>query len=682
MAIRKIPPRDFVEFVIENGFKDLPELVDKYPVEIIRERLNRNIENVFESRDDSVIYSAYYCKDNDSVCIVNTEKRFNLDLLKQEEDKYHSAIHESIHALISKRYIKKTKKAKHIILDKIKGYLKAKTFYCGMFLRKIDEKHNLPIRAYGIAKTDKCAPIRRNIAGFFEGDRKFKYKGSLISKFFYMKKSLFYLSNQKAIGLEEGFTEWLTRKIVPYGNSYKNVVCIINQMEAILGTRKTMDIADGKLSKIRKMINMDSSHFYDMLYRMDEIVRAEYRRDTFEKKLEFLEKSKKEKNEEQPKSIVDLVKQKLDIIGEDLQHFDSDKKSNVEITRKYYKSIIQENLMRTEEILIDQFLIRNLYEALNKQNIELVDVKQSVKIFEQIRMFALNSDVSQSKFLKSNCYKRFQKVFQEIGKRFLVEYKDKLKDFSSEELEYAYEIYDYFESRDKNLEFFEKLEECKNKNFYENIMPEIESKFKKGAPISFQDISSFINNKGVLLNNKAFWEYILGRKLKEEEVYNLNIEKDLYINFGVKFNKENLVKDPYSEKYDIVVEDRYIGKIRKEYADIFFKDGANFSDDRFFYDGSLNIEGLLTYKEYLLFQKEKQVICAGNEDLADLVDHGEISLGEAEQIQNGTYTKFPKEKEEKPKTSFKNIIEKILRKKSINVLDVEDYSLKKDDRER
>ena len=57
----------------------------------------------------------------------------------------------------------------------------------------------------------------------------------------------------------------------------------------------------------------------------------------------------------------------------------------------------------------------------------------------------------------------------------------------------------------------------------------------------------------------------------------------------------------------------------------------------------------------MLFQKEKQVICAGNEDLADLVDHGEISLGEAEQIKNGTYMKFPKVKEEKPNKNVQTI---------------------------
>ena len=104
MSVRKIPSEEFIAFVIENGLKNFPELVEKYPIEEMYRRLNRNIKEVLESRDENVIYSACYSKDNDAVCIVNHDKKFDIESLKEDEDKLHNSIHESIHALMSKRF--------------------------------------------------------------------------------------------------------------------------------------------------------------------------------------------------------------------------------------------------------------------------------------------------------------------------------------------------------------------------------------------------------------------------------------------------------------------------------------------------------------------------------------------------------------------------------------------------
>ena len=443
MRVRKIPSEEFIEFVIENGLKNFPELVEKYPVEEMYKRLKRNIKEVLESRDENVIYSACYSKDNDTVCIVNHDKKFDIESLKEDEDKLHNSIHESIHALMSKRFRKKEKGK----FRKIKNFIKAKSFYGGFFIRKID--NDRPIREYGIAKLHKTSALERNIEGFFRGEKKFKYKGSLLSRFFYWKKSMFYLSGEKGLGLEEGVTEWITQKALVKGSTYKNMVEILNQIEAVIGTRNVLEFTNGNFKEIREMLEMDKESFYELIYRMDESVRAEYRRDNFEKKLEILKsqkesKSDAEQNEQEPESILDKLKQKMDLIQEDLVEYDSEERSKVDKARNYYKQVISQNLMRAEEILIDEFLVQKIYDILNKKIMKLEDVKLSVKIFEKIREFALNSEVSQSKFFKSKCYKNFETFFQEVGQRYITEYKEKIEGFSSEELEEAYELYDYF----------------------------------------------------------------------------------------------------------------------------------------------------------------------------------------------------------------------------------------------
>ena len=658
MRIRKIPSEEFVKFVIEEGLKKVPELVDKYPVETMYKRLNRNIQKVVESREKDLIYSAYYSRDDDAVCIVNSEDKFDLEALKENKGNYHSAIHESIHALISKLYLKNNKPKS--IPRKILNYAKNNTFYLGIFLRSIDKKKDFPIKAYGIMRENRRGVRKRNIKGFFEGDSKYKYKGSLISRFFRLKNSFSYRSDCMAIGLEEGFVEWLTNKISDNGVTYKNEFEIIKQIENVLGPRKTIDIADGNLYEIRKMLEMDKNSFYTLIYKMDEALRATYRRDIFEKQLEIL---KRNNEESEQLDFIEKVKKKIDLAKTDLLFYSPKKLDKVQKARAYYKEVIHENLSSAEEILIDSFLLPNAYKFLNKDELEFDDIRKVVKMFELIREFSINSEVSQSRFLKTNSYKNFRKVFKEVGNRFFVQFKDKLEEFTPEQLECAYDWYDHFEESDVQGEFYQKLEECKSKYFYKNIFPEVQEKFKKGKKLSFEEIDEYVNSKGVLLKEDVFWKFLLGKDLTEEEIWQLSNEKALYIEYGYKFNKENLVKNPYSDEYDIVVNNRYLGKIKKIYAEMFLQDKNYFSEDRFFLDSNLNIDGLISYDEYLQFLQESR----------------DNSAFETERM---LYSQEHSSTNDKQKLSFKNLLSKILRKKEIDICDIEDVSLKINEEEK
>ena len=162
MKNRDISPEVFIEFIIENAFKKVPELVEMIPVDEMYERLRKNIKNVYETREDDVNYSALYYPGSKQIYIVNRKKKFDKTLLKRFKMEF---THEAIHALFTKG----TK--------------------------------------VGLDKKDEELSVKKNIKGFFNGDRKFKYRGNLIQRCLFLIKAFRYLNKRSGIGLNEGFTE-------------------------------------------------------------------------------------------------------------------------------------------------------------------------------------------------------------------------------------------------------------------------------------------------------------------------------------------------------------------------------------------------------------------------------------------------------------------------------------------
>lgn len=92
--------REIIEILIEECYKNFPELMKEIPEEEMYEILDKNILNIRSGREDKKASGLYYTDDR-SIEILNKGK-VKLEDIKKDPDILAVLAHEGIHALFRK----------------------------------------------------------------------------------------------------------------------------------------------------------------------------------------------------------------------------------------------------------------------------------------------------------------------------------------------------------------------------------------------------------------------------------------------------------------------------------------------------------------------------------------------------------------------------------------------------
>ena len=531
MKNRTIPPEQFIEFVIENGLKNIPELVDMIPVEKMYEILKRNILNVYECNDKYITFFGFYSMFDKSIYIVNREEVFDKTTMEREKG---TCVHESIHALFTKNIINDEHR------KKIKGIQKIKSnrLYNKQLFRSIRKLANRNTLQTGSEKWNGTLfSSYRNIKGVLSGDAKYKYKGSLISKFFQIRSSFNNGVSAKGLGLNEGFTEWLAGKACGKTDGYKNEVLIIDQIEAALGVRKTLEIGNGNYEDILKMLGMSKTDFEEFIYRLDEDTRAGYRESGFNKMLEETGKTLTEK-------------EKIRLFIDKISWGYNNKPKREEEIRDYFDSIKNENLSKAEEILLDKCIEPKIQSLIDKNDLSMSDIKRYIDIYKSVENFLLCSDIKDELFAEENVvYNTFKKICAKFENKLFNQYQDKLKELSLEELGIINNLYiesQMYETEIKTKDaFIENVNSQKVEIFEKLIFPEFKKRVDINSNIDVKQVLDFYNLYRIFIDETKLKEYILKAKGTEEDIK--KIERLFGLENDIRFLNEMDIEYDFDE---------------------------------------------------------------------------------------------------------------------------------------
>ena len=92
--------REIIEILIEECYKNFPELMKEIPEEEMYEILDKNILNIRSGREDKKVSGLYYTDDR-SIEILNKGK-VKLEDIKKDPEILAVLAHEGIHALFRK----------------------------------------------------------------------------------------------------------------------------------------------------------------------------------------------------------------------------------------------------------------------------------------------------------------------------------------------------------------------------------------------------------------------------------------------------------------------------------------------------------------------------------------------------------------------------------------------------
>ena len=106
-----------IRFLIEDCYKNFPELIEEIPKEEMYKILENNISSI-EVEEESEDYDGLYNVSEKTISLVNKNQGIGIEDIKKEQDIVETLAHEGIHALFRKnesdtRDLYKKKKSKY-----------------------------------------------------------------------------------------------------------------------------------------------------------------------------------------------------------------------------------------------------------------------------------------------------------------------------------------------------------------------------------------------------------------------------------------------------------------------------------------------------------------------------------------------------------------------------------------
>ena len=90
-----------IRFLIEDCYKNFPELIEEIPKEEMYKILENNISSI-EVEEESEDYDGLYNVSEKTISLVNKNQGIGIEDIKKEQDIVETLAHEGIHALFRK----------------------------------------------------------------------------------------------------------------------------------------------------------------------------------------------------------------------------------------------------------------------------------------------------------------------------------------------------------------------------------------------------------------------------------------------------------------------------------------------------------------------------------------------------------------------------------------------------
>lgn len=312
-----IPKKKVINYLIEEGYKNFPELLEVIPEEEIRNRLSKNTSMVIGKTEKNIKKAGCYCVSDKKIYLYEV---LNNTLLSE----YKSVIvHEGIHALFRRNNILNTCTGfatdKHINKRKIKGWIQSEE-------NKLTGKKSILNKLKIIAKL----PID------------------------------YYHIENFGNALNEGFTEWCTGKCCGKSLTYLPQVDIINTLEQVYGTKEILKFKDGKHKEIAEMLGMNEKQYNIFVTQMDEILLSENKMSNKDPygHIRYFHRIIQKYGEEEAKKINNLTNEAKEFF-KNKKALQIDNSVNIEIVKKEYKKYLEKHckeISQNSEHIINNLL--------------------------------------------------------------------------------------------------------------------------------------------------------------------------------------------------------------------------------------------------------------------------------------------------------------------------------------
>ena len=491
MSNREIDPELYISVIVEKYLKNMPALLEVLSLEEIYETLRNNIAKVCECDEEYTTYGGLYIPATKCIVICNSKDYFDERTIIEKSS---VAVHETIHALFN-----------------------------------------------GFRRGDNT--LAKNIKGFCKREGKYKYQGALLSQIGNFMDSFSYWSKTKGFSLDEGFTEWLSGKACGYSMVYEEQVAVIRQFEAIFGEKGVIDIAQRGFYSDSSRYGMNENDFEEFIYRNDEALRARYREDVLDMiatkvndrkdsektDSEKTDSEKKVNNENELTFKEVLILTKFDILASgDEVELDMEKYGRA---KSYFERIKTENLIKTERILLDNVLCREVDKIINKDELLDNDIMKLVEIYNSVNNFIFQCKLIISDFKSNESYLRFASKVKCGAIKYINKNKNSfinVKELTEQELKIKLDVYTLYEDInciDDIIDF--EPGNIKEEYFNRCIYDEFREKIRTRKKIDYSELD-YVLEIASRYNVSAgkIWNDIFGRKLSAEEITKL--EEELY----------------------------------------------------------------------------------------------------------------------------------------------------------
>lgn len=369
MVIKK----SFIDYIIEC-YKKFPELLEMFPENKLNKLLNQNISTIKRCKVNKKYSGLYNC--SSGRIRIASKNKIDIDKIKSDLNLTRVAVHEATHGLFRKN--RKT------------GCTK---LHFGSVLRK--------------------PKIRKQV--------NYKCSTKLRSFITNINKDL-----ELGMAMDEGFTEWVTKKCVGTYGSYRFNRQIIELIELMKGTKETLKIGKGNFKEIRNLLNMDKRTFVDFMSKFDIYQELNYK----ESEKTFTSEQNDEKNKlkkDISQTLVDCL-----VIPELTSNIDFSKKGYekyMEIKNKL-KDIYFDNFHDYTEGFLEVFPeIKKLDELYNENSDKWIsDYNECFDELSDFDIRNLNYTIfSNENILKTEEAKVFIKKMQEKDQRNIDTIKEKVR---------------------------------------------------------------------------------------------------------------------------------------------------------------------------------------------------------------------------------------------------------------
>ena len=212
-----------IRFLIEDCYKNFPELIEEIPKEEMYKILENNISAI-EVEEELEGSDGLYDTSERTISLASKDIDIGLEDIKKEQDIAHM-----------KEYM--------LYLGKMKMIL-------------------------GIDRERKIV----NIKGFVKFTKaRYKSSKSILEHIIDLTKVKDDFEDNKCFGtaLNEGITEWARLKTVSGNESYEMEINVVNQIENIIGAKKIIEIVNTKPEEMYKALNMSKSEFENFCNKID-----------------------------------------------------------------------------------------------------------------------------------------------------------------------------------------------------------------------------------------------------------------------------------------------------------------------------------------------------------------------------------------------------------------------------